>query len=199
MDNNEVAKPVAARVAENVKMLRTERGFDLADVAHRMAELGRPLSLNGVSKVERGKRGVDVDDLVALALALDVTPNRLLLAPGVDGETLLAPAVVTSERSAWQWATGEHPLPDSAPDDDHRQRFRDVNRPHGERATLTVGQLRGHRDVLAPLLEAARVAEEAGVPAAEIPGLLDMARAIGLSARPMLASQSRAEADDGER
>ena len=65
-------------------------------------------------KIEKGERRVDVDDLVALALALGVTPNRLTLPdmdlPGITTKYLLTPAVAGSPVALWQWAQGErHP------------------------------------------------------------------------------------------
>src|SRR5664280_168285 len=65
-------------VAHNVKALREARGLTQTDVSDRMRAIGRPLLPTGVLKVEQGARRVDVDDLVALALVLDVTPNDLL-------------------------------------------------------------------------------------------------------------------------
>jgi transcriptional regulator with XRE-family HTH domain len=65
-------------VARNVKALREARGLTQTDVSDRMRVIGRPLLPTGVLKVEQGSRRVDVDDLVALALALDATPNDLL-------------------------------------------------------------------------------------------------------------------------
>lgn len=65
-------------------------------------------------KIEKGERRVDVDDLVALALALGVTPNRLIMPDtdlsGVTTTYLLTPAVAGSPVALWQWAQGEkHP------------------------------------------------------------------------------------------
>lgn len=200
MDNDEGVKPVAARVAENVRALRTERGLDLADVAEGMAELGRPLSLNGVSKIERGKRGIDVDDLVALALALDVSPLRLLLTPGAgEDQVALTAKIGTSERRAWEWATGEIPLdvpevpfihaghrvstpPESRPDlqlGARRARagaFRAVNRPHVEGGDWTMEQVRPYESDLTATALAAKAAHEAGVPWPTIHSYLDMTR-----------------------
>lgn len=49
-----------------------------------MGVLGRPMQPSGLSKIEHCRR-VDADHLLALALALDVTPNRRRL-PGAAGE-----------------------------------------------------------------------------------------------------------------
>jgi hypothetical protein len=43
------------------------------------------MSAYSISKIETTDRRIDVDDLVALAVALDTTPNRLLLPGAVSG------------------------------------------------------------------------------------------------------------------
>lgn len=74
--------PVGRRVAENVRRLREERRLSLDELAAQLAELGRPIIPSSLSKLERGMRRVDVDDLEALGRALDVIPADLLLPAG---------------------------------------------------------------------------------------------------------------------
>jgi transcriptional regulator with XRE-family HTH domain len=66
-------------VADNVRDIRAARRLTQADLSERMVVLG----CNGwhratASEVERGMRSVSVDELFALALALDVTVSKLL-------------------------------------------------------------------------------------------------------------------------
>ncbi len=101
------------RVAENLARLRGSRRLSQIDLAGRLMKLGRPMSAYSISKIESKDRRMDVDDLVALAVALETTPNRLLL-PGdaSDSETVeLAPEVEVSALDAWKWARGRRPLP----------------------------------------------------------------------------------------
>lgn len=95
--------------------------------------LGRKLLPSGVSKLENNTRRVDAGDLVALALALDVTPNRLLFGPNADdSEISLAPNVAATTRQAWTWANGVAPLtyePRSHDDRQMKTRFRADNNP----------------------------------------------------------------------
>jgi transcriptional regulator with XRE-family HTH domain len=106
--------PTSVRTAANLKQIRQERGVSYAELARRLRTLLHPILDTGIMKIEKGERRVDVDDLVALALALGVTPNRLIL-PDIDlsGITityLLTPAVPGSPVALWQWAQGErHP------------------------------------------------------------------------------------------
>jgi transcriptional regulator with XRE-family HTH domain len=106
--------PTSVRTAANLKQIRQERGVSYAELARRLRSLLHPILDTGVMKIEKGERRVDVDDLVALALALGVTPNRLILPdvdlPGISIEYMLTPAVAGNPIALWQWAQGErHP------------------------------------------------------------------------------------------
>ncbi|WP_043258942.1 helix-turn-helix domain-containing protein [Streptomyces prunicolor] len=59
------------QAARAIEILRTERGL-----AQR--ELGRPMTNTMLSRIERAHRRCDIDDLVALAQALLVSPLVLL-------------------------------------------------------------------------------------------------------------------------
>src|SRR5438094_776269 len=72
--------PVGLQVGQRLKELRRARGYTLGDVEAKLAEIGRPVLLSALSKIEKGQRRVDVDDLVALARVLKVSPGSLLLA-----------------------------------------------------------------------------------------------------------------------
>jgi transcriptional regulator with XRE-family HTH domain len=71
-----------AHLAAAVVEQRQRRGWDQAYLAARVTEAGRAMSTSVLGKVESGARRVDVDDLVAIAAALGVRPERLL--PGDD-------------------------------------------------------------------------------------------------------------------
>lgn len=65
-------------VAAAVTAQRQRRGWDQAYLAQRVSDAGRPMSTSVLGKIESGARRVDVDDLVALAAALEVPPSQLL-------------------------------------------------------------------------------------------------------------------------
>ena len=107
-------RPVGAvsnRIGQNLRRLRRGSTYGLAD---RLRELGWPIQQSGITRVERGERRVDVDDLVALALALEVNPNQLLMpdmtpltaAQDVD----LIGKIAATAKDAWAWAVGEEKL-----------------------------------------------------------------------------------------
>ncbi|MEU1908452.1 helix-turn-helix domain-containing protein [Streptomyces hygroscopicus] len=89
------AKTIHARiVGRNVRVLRHDRGLRLADLAQKVTEGGYPMILKTVQQIETGTssgahRAVTVDELVALAKALEVSPAELLkptLCPVCHGE-----------------------------------------------------------------------------------------------------------------
>ena len=85
------------------------------ELARRLADIGWPIAANGLTKVESGDRRVTVDDVVALAVVLGVSPNQLLFPPIVSrpGTHYGVPVVgnVTAwDVDIWRWATGESPL-----------------------------------------------------------------------------------------
>jgi transcriptional regulator with XRE-family HTH domain len=81
------------------------------DVAARLDEVGRPMLPTVVSKIERGDRRIDVDDLVALALALNVSPLTLLMPDAweLDDDCYLTETYRIPSRTAWLWAEGYLP------------------------------------------------------------------------------------------
>jgi transcriptional regulator with XRE-family HTH domain len=106
--------PAGMRLAEAVRRFRRGGNVTTAELSRRLAALGQPIPDTSITKTEQGTRRVDVDDLVALAAALGVTPNTLLLPEvgylGASEVHHLTPAVSGSAEELWQWAQGERPL-----------------------------------------------------------------------------------------
>ncbi|MFI7393297.1 helix-turn-helix domain-containing protein [Streptomyces tendae] len=69
-------------VARTIENLRNERGLGQRQLAARCTALGRPMSNTMLSRIELAKRRCDIDDLVAIAAALQVSPAALLQGPG---------------------------------------------------------------------------------------------------------------------
>jgi transcriptional regulator with XRE-family HTH domain len=61
---------------------RIERDLPQRELAARVTALGRPMSNTMLSRIELAKRRCDIDDLVAIAAALQVSPAALLQGPG---------------------------------------------------------------------------------------------------------------------
>lgn len=101
--------PTGEHVRANVARLRGRMQYK--ELAERLAELGRPIPPLGLRRIEAGERRVDADDLMALAVALGVPPNSLLLPHVEPGETPAATAVGEVEfQVLWHWADGIMPL-----------------------------------------------------------------------------------------
>ena len=145
--------PSSLRVAANMKRLRLARGLKLDDLAERMSELGRPILKSGLARIETGERRVDVDDLMALAIALETNTNGLLLDPESDSEPVQLTEAHTAQReAAWHWACGElsslagpwpwarfhpEPPPGKSPSG---FRFQNETRPHDPPRRLSVDE-----------------------------------------------------------
>lgn len=125
--------PTATTVAGNVKRFRTSlRGWTLAELSDRMTEVGRPMTGNTLSAIETMTRRIDVDDLIALSAALEVSPAALLMphvtaddTPDPDDPSLMPEKLVVTSaepeptegdvRSVtagnyWDWLTADSPL-----------------------------------------------------------------------------------------
>jgi transcriptional regulator with XRE-family HTH domain len=104
--------PVVRTVVANMKQLRTGK-LTTDQLAERMRGRGINWTRLTVTKLEKNRRpNVSVDELVALALALDVSPASLLMPLGADpGEPVeLGPGVVVPAAYAWDWLRVEGPL-----------------------------------------------------------------------------------------
>lgn len=105
--------PTARALADVVHRRRQELGLSFAQLSRRLTRNGRDIPTLGLRRIESCQRHVDVDDLVALAVALEISPITLLMAPDVaagDGVLLTGhPEPVVAER-AWQWLSASYPL-----------------------------------------------------------------------------------------
>lgn len=186
--------PTGVRLAGNIQSLRKERGLSYKELSARLADLGRDVPTLGLSRIEQEKRRVDADDLVALALALEVTPNRLLLTGTADSDQRIGLTANhdATEGWAWTWASGEMlPLVPWPPDmaepisgdvDAHKRRVRFAKENNPRRDdVLSAEELIRH---MAPLRQAAQAVHEA-------------ARQTGLPTRTVLRMAGMMPADEG--
>jgi transcriptional regulator with XRE-family HTH domain len=111
--------PTGAAVASNVKRIREARNLGYAEMSRRLADVHRDIPPLGLRRIESGERRVDVDDLMALAVTLDVSPIRLLMPPGGTDAYADADATGAGTRPAhelWNWLTAKDPLRGSGRD-----------------------------------------------------------------------------------
>ncbi|MBN7467086.1 helix-turn-helix domain-containing protein [Mycobacteroides abscessus subsp. massiliense] len=112
-------------VATNIARFRVQRGWKLSQLSARMTAVGRPMTGNTLSSIENHTRRADVDDLVAIAAALEISPSALLMPPTEDdedgGSTWLIPTSAEPDPGEegvatilsgqfWDWLTAEAPL-----------------------------------------------------------------------------------------
>ncbi|SEE98639.1 helix-turn-helix domain-containing protein [Streptomyces sp. Ag109_O5-10] len=71
--------PAGLHTARAIEHLRLVRGLPQHQLAARCTALGRPMANTALSRTERARRRCDIDDLVAIATALGVSPATLLL------------------------------------------------------------------------------------------------------------------------
>lgn len=102
------------RFAENLAALRAKRGLTVRQLSEATEKLGYRIAPSSITKLEHGAGTADPDQIIVLALALGVTPNRLLLTerarPDIDFIVHLTPKVHCSERVLWRWGQGKEPM-----------------------------------------------------------------------------------------
>ncbi len=74
--------PLGRNLTENLQHLCKERRLSLNKLSAALEAAGRPIPPLGLSRLVKGERRVDVDELVALAEVFGVTPGELLAPPG---------------------------------------------------------------------------------------------------------------------
>lgn len=175
--------PASRRVASNLARLRGDRKLSTVRLAKALEELGNPIPATGITRIEKGQRRVDADDLVALAIALDVTPNALLLPPTPAEDVALTPAVHTSALNAWKWATGDTALPRESPIPlgyeeavSRQQAFRHENRPYESGQHSTMRLILANPELFSQLQDVAAKAHASRVP---LPALVQYLEAMG--------------------
>jgi transcriptional regulator with XRE-family HTH domain len=78
-------------------------------LADELEPLGVRLDASAITRIERGTRGVTLDDAIAIAAALGVSPLHMFV-PLDDNGAQLAPALTVSTVDARAWLRGQRPL-----------------------------------------------------------------------------------------
>lgn len=105
--------PTGRALSEVVRQRREDLGLTYAQLSRRLTKNGRDIPTLGLRRIESCQRHVDVDDLVALAVALEVAPVTLLMPArvnaGVDVRVTGHHSPVPAER-LWNWLTASYPI-----------------------------------------------------------------------------------------
>jgi transcriptional regulator with XRE-family HTH domain len=91
--------PLGQNLIANVEYLRQVRGLSARKLSAELDKAGRPIPPLGLARMARGERRVDVDELVALAEVLEVTPDVLLSPPEAVRRNLAQVPAVLREAS----------------------------------------------------------------------------------------------------
>lgn len=99
-------KATGQTVADNVTRLREASNLNIPALGRLMGEAGHPMTATSLTRLEAGERRIDVDDLMALSIALGVTPITLMT-PDVESasdhvEATAIPDGVTAAE-LWEW------------------------------------------------------------------------------------------------
>lgn len=106
-------------VRRNIRHIRDTQGISGANLSATLKRLGRPIPLVGIQRIESGERRVDVDDLAAIAVALNVSPVTLLMPLRKDDDSDVEVGDLVeiagwhapiSAGAVWDWLTGRAPL-----------------------------------------------------------------------------------------
>jgi transcriptional regulator with XRE-family HTH domain len=98
-------------VAEEILRLRRRREWTQQAFAERLSELGMPMDRSVIAKIETKKRQVSIDELFAIAAALEVSPMSLVIphAGASQDPYSVVPSYdspIESVISWWQGASG---------------------------------------------------------------------------------------------
>lgn len=100
--------PVGEALKGNLRRIREAQRLTYVELSDRLSDVGRPIPVLGLRRIERGERRVDIDDLVALAVVLATSPVDLLV-PGEapdDEEYGITPEVTSTAAVARDWIAG---------------------------------------------------------------------------------------------
>lgn len=100
-----------------LQAVRKLKGWSLQQMAGALAELGITLHLTAIAKAEKGQRKVTLDEALAFAAVLGVSPLHLIVPLDNETELRVAPRLTAPALQARQWMRGQRPLTD---DDDGR-------------------------------------------------------------------------------
>jgi transcriptional regulator with XRE-family HTH domain len=111
-----MVESIRACIARNVESIRKERALTQAQLANVLREQGTPIDRASLSKIERPSgRKITVDELLALAIALEVAPINLTAPWEIDDEVELPDGSVVDGLSVRRWLRGYQPLPGRDP------------------------------------------------------------------------------------
>jgi transcriptional regulator with XRE-family HTH domain len=102
---DEVKSPSEA-AAEELRRVRTRKGWNQQQLADRLHELGAPIDRATISKIETGDRRVTLDEVFWFAYALGVSPAALMLPRPYGSTVAVTPTTSLPSSRALDWLRG---------------------------------------------------------------------------------------------
>jgi transcriptional regulator with XRE-family HTH domain len=104
---------LAGRVGAAIKARRNALKLTAVELAERTKDLGYPVNRVAISKIEANLRSgkLDVAELLALAVALEIPPVLLLLPTYPDGSVDVLPRMTAATLKAREWLCGDAAIP----------------------------------------------------------------------------------------
>ncbi|UVO11913.1 helix-turn-helix domain-containing protein [Mycobacterium sp. SVM_VP21] len=105
--------PTGVNVGDQMRRLRDDKNLGYAELSRQLSEIGREIPPLGLRRIEAGDRRVDADDLVAIALALDVSPITLLMPNAETGSEMVSvtgSADPVAAEDLWHWLRADAKL-----------------------------------------------------------------------------------------
>ena len=101
--------PTAATVAHNVERLRKALGMNFTQLSEALqSRASWSINAVGIRRIESGERRVTTDDLMALAVALGVSPVTLLMPNTTHADDKVSATGLVeakTSRVVWEWLT----------------------------------------------------------------------------------------------
>ncbi len=107
-----MAKAPSKVLAGEVARLRRARGWSTERLSDRLRELGVLLHPTAITKLEKGDRGVSLDEAFALAAAFEVPLSLMALPLREDADVALTPTTHVYAWRVWEWLHGLEPVVD---------------------------------------------------------------------------------------
>jgi transcriptional regulator with XRE-family HTH domain len=92
-----------------LREVRRLKGWTQQDLAEALARLGLNISAFAITRIETGNRGVSLDQAIAMAAVLGVSPLHMIVPLDDDG-VQLAPQLSVTTADARAWLRGQRPL-----------------------------------------------------------------------------------------
>jgi transcriptional regulator with XRE-family HTH domain len=100
------AKSPSEAAAEELRRVRTRKGWNQQQLADRLEELGAPIDQATISKIEKNRRRMTLDEVFAFAYALGVSPRALMLPRAYGSEVSVTPATTLTTEQTLDWLRG---------------------------------------------------------------------------------------------